>query len=231
MSQEVISTSLDGAVEVCKAIQLLSMTSKQKQRFIYYLGKEIAKQARRNQREQKDVDGSSWAPRKKNRRRKSKSGKTIGTGKMMKNLTKSSHMAVFSNPYRGVVTWKNALEAWIANQQQEGISRKGYAPEGTKGYVNPKPATDTQAKALVDVGFKRRMKGGKLKRVSRKWIRDNMTISHAGVILRDMREKAPRKQWNIPLVARSFLGCDEKLQKQMGNTILKMMTERAKAGK
>ena len=230
MSQEVISTSLDGAVEVCKAIQLLSMTSKQKQRFIYYLGKEIAKQARHNQREQKDVDGSSWAPRKKNRRRKSKSGKTIGTGKMMKNLTKSSHMAVFSNPERGVVTWKNALEAWIANQQQEGLTQKGHAPKGTKGYVNNNPATDEQAKALIAEGFTRKSKKGRTVRVSRKWIRENMTISHAGFKLRKMRGAA-KKSWNIPLVARSFLGCDETLQRQMANTILKQMTERAKAGK
>ena len=77
-----------------------------------------------------------------------------------------------------------------------------------EGYYDD-PATSEQAKVLVkQLGFKRRI-GNREVRVSQRWIRQNMTIAHAGAVIKVMREAkglAARSggSWDVEIPARSF---------------------------
>jgi len=74
--------------------------------------------------------------------------------------------------------------------------------------INTAPATRRQAKALRDVGYKRALKGKGHKTASLKWITENMSISHAGKLIRLLR--GTKESWSVILPKRSFLGITDK---------------------
>lgn len=78
-------------------------------------------------------------------------------------------------------------------------------------------ATYDQAAALIEAGYKVRIKGrGKSKTIkqgkgaahtpSESWIEDNLTIGQAGLILKILKAEEGRDEWTTTLPARPFLG-------------------------
>ncbi|XPV75184.1 MAG: hypothetical protein ACNI27_11125 [Desulfovibrio sp.] len=130
----------------------------------------------------------------------------------------ATHLKVLVIGGEVVVTWKGKKYAKIAYQHQYGISGKGTAEAAeaaekkSGGSRYKDPATYQQAKALKAEGYrhpaqKKRGKGVALKRVSIKWIRENITFGRAGLILKCMRNAPPpRRSWVINVPARPFLG-------------------------
>lgn len=131
------------------------------------------------------------------------------------------------------VTWGNAFAAKIAYAQQHGIGQRWTAAKARKRYGVPDykaPASRDQAKALLEAGFKvrvakKRGKGTRLKRVSIKWIRENISMGKAAVILNILRGEGSHPQsWEVKPKARPFLGvpaekADEMLQDLARQTI------------
>lgn len=121
------------------------------------------------------------------------------------------------NDHSAVVTWKQAGQAKIAYRHHHGVPEDYTAKKAERVYGRPdyrKPATPAQAKALNREGFRRRVarkrgKGGAvLKRVPQKWIRDNMSLGQAGLILRLMRTGSTKgvQRWEIEVPERPVLG-------------------------
>ncbi len=186
-------------------IEVLSMKPARRKQLLRKIGKEVRSDVRQNIRKQKTVAGTSMEPRaqKKRRRMFSKMPKGLVT------KVKSDHQAD--------ITWKQPGQARLAFQHHHGISEnytagKAARVNGTPDYK--KPATPAQAKALVKAGYRRpvarkRGKGGAiLKRVPQRWIRENMTIGQAGLVLRLMRTGTDKgkQSWTIDLPKRPILG-------------------------
>lgn len=106
-------------------------------------------------------------------------------------------------------------------------------------------ATDLQAKALIREGFKRfvgRYKGGnkkgqaKKRRVSKAWIKENMTVGQAGLVLRLMRENtndpsklpAGKTAWVITVPPRAFFGVNQTEVKEMTTELLETQVKKLK---
>lgn len=144
------------------------------------------------------------------------------------------------------VTWANGHKAKIASGQHDGFTEQYNAEKVAKeekrrgGPDYNAPATAGQARALIAEGFRRyngKFGKGKKKgqvrgqRVSQKWIRENMTLGHAGLVLSLMREKKSEKSWEVDVPARPVLGMeqnkiDERLDKLANETRERMKATR-----
>ena len=121
------------------------------------------------------------------------------------------------NDHQADVTWKNPGQAKVAYRHHHGVPETFTAAKAAKVYGVPdyqKPATPAQAKALNKEGYRRKVarkrgKGGAImKRVPQKWIRENMTLGQAGLVLRLMRTntRKGKQSWEIRPPARPILG-------------------------
>lgn len=186
-------------------IEVLSMKPVKRRRLLRQIGKHIRIDTRQNIKRQRTVTGRSMEPRAKKKRRR-----------MFRKMAKGMVTRI-KNDHQAQITWKQPGQARLAFRHHHGISEnytasKAARVNGTPDYT--KPATPAQAKALAKEGYRRpvarkRGKGGAiLKRVSQKWIRENMTIGQAGLILRLMRTgtREGKQSWVIKLPERPILG-------------------------
>ncbi|SHJ72024.1 hypothetical protein ACQ0P8_16325 (plasmid) [Halodesulfovibrio aestuarii] len=208
-------------------LTLLQMPPKKQRRIVMSMARTVRKQAAQNIRQQRTVRGTQMAPR-KNSRNKNRLLKKLAGTKLGKNPKgKGKGLNVYGRgKTKAEVTWGNAFAARIAYAQQHGIAQKWSASKARKRYGVPNykaPATRAQAKALLDAGYrlrvrKKRGKGTRLKRVTIKWIRENMTVGKAALILNILRGNENRPTaWEVKPEARPFLGvpaekADEMLQ-------------------
>lgn len=135
-----------------------------------------------------------------------------GRPRKRKMLTRlAARLAVFDlTDQSASVGWRNRFEEGLAAKHHYGytqtIHKRSLArernsnPAGREG-----PATRSQAKSLLDAGYKVRRKGKALWAPSIKWITQNLTIARAGVILRILRGNAT-DSWQTTLPPRPFLG-------------------------
>lgn len=195
------SIELVGAMSAKQQFLLLSMSANKRKRFLQWAAREVRKNSRKRLRQQKDLNGKSFTPR------KSKSRK-----KMLKGLSK--HLRAFANPSYGMVDFYNAGIGKVAKRHQEGIDQMVTAQQmkqrDKNSEKNEKDATRLQAKRLRVLGFKiRRLKGKGWKRPTIRWVIDNLKQGQAGLIIHVLQGNKRKQSWNISLPARSFLGVNQ----------------------
>lgn len=181
-----------------KALQaqllLMKMPPGRRRNLMRKMARKVQTKTRKRLRAQETVSGSDFAPRK--------------NGKKQKMLRKLGRfMKTTANPSESKVYFNNAIVARIAYAQQHGLDEVVRARDFKRkpGTAN---ATRQQAKALIKAGYKK-PQDGRLRRVSQKWIMENMSIDQAGAILRTMRDKPAKEKWVIPGTPRPFLGASE----------------------
>lgn len=186
-------------------LQLLALTPQEKRRLVGGIGKDVRRESKKNITAQRTIPGRKFEPRKDKRNRR----------KMLMGLRKPMKVE-HRNELHVDVTWNRQVTAQIAYQHQHGVDDQWSATKAKKMYGKPRysaPATRAQAQALIDEGYKRpsakkRGRGVALKRVSQKWIRENMHQGQAGFILKLLRTRKAtgKKSWTIHMPARPFLG-------------------------
>ncbi len=200
-----IDTDSRSRLRLRHQLKVLSMTPARRKQFLRRIGKEVRSDLRQNVREQKTVSGSKMAARAS--KKKKQMFRKMAKG--MVTQIKSDHSAQIS--------WQNIGQAKVAYRHHHGITEDYTAARAKKVNGVPdykKNATPAQARALNKEGFRLRVarkrgKGGAvLKRVPQKWIRDNLTVGKAGLILRLMRTGSTRgkQSWKIKVPARPILG-------------------------
>lgn len=194
-------------LRLSEQLSLLTLPPAKRRRLMNGIAKDVRLDARRNIRSQRTILGRAMEPRKDKRKRR----------KLLQGLGKGL-TTVHKGDLHAEVTWKNPVPARIAHQHQFGTPEKWTASKARKVRGQPNyaaPATSAQAKALIAEGFKRRVarkhgkgKGAALKRVSQKWIRENLKLGQAGLILRLMRTGKPKgkQSWTVKVPARPILG-------------------------
>ncbi len=200
-----IDTDQRSRLKLADQIDVLTMAPAARRRLLRDIGKESRQRMRSNIRHQKTVAGAPMPPRAGRKKRK-----------MFRKLAKGTITRVV-NDHSAVVTWKQAGQAKVAYRHHHGVPEDYTAKKAERVYGRPdyqKPATPAQAKALNREGFRRRVarkrgKGGAiLKRVPQKWIRDNMSLGQAGLVLRLMRTGSSKgvQRWQINVPERPVLG-------------------------
>ncbi|MCP3945181.1 MAG: hypothetical protein GY710_27385 [Desulfobacteraceae bacterium] len=200
-----LTTNPKETLRLMDQINVLTMSPADRRRILKQIGKQTRQDFRKNVQGQQTIEGSPMEPRadKKKKRMFSKMAKAM--------ITK------VINDHKAIVTWKNPGKAKLAYKHHHGQPEKFTAKKAARMYGVPnynKPATILQAKALNKEGFKRPVarKRGKgkaiMKRVPQRWIRENMTLGQAGLILRMMRYNSEKgkQSWTIKTPARPILG-------------------------
>ncbi|MCF8093695.1 MAG: hypothetical protein K9K40_14695 [Desulfotignum sp.] len=206
-----IDTDPASTLRLMDQIDLLTMSPRRRRLLMRKVGKGVIKDARLNIKKQQTVAGTAMKPRKKNRVRR----------KLLSKMGKGLMTKFPAGDREGIVTWKNPGHAIVASRHQHGVPESFGSIKAKKMYGTPdykKPATPRQAASLIKEGYRARVarKRGKgkavLKRVSKKWIQDNLTLGQAGLILRLLRTgetKGPQR-WTIKVPERPFLGVTPK---------------------
>ncbi|MGI1677567.1 MAG: phage virion morphogenesis protein [Cellvibrionaceae bacterium] len=206
-----IKTAVIGALEAKKKIDILRLPPAKRRRLLLKLMQQTRKQSRERIKQQRDLNGKPFAPRKDNKNKR----------KMLRQLGKK--LIIRTTPDKGTLKINNPVGGRIAKEQQDGItevmtSQKMKRIHGKPDYDGP--ATRRQAKALREVGYKVKRKSGKgWKTPSLKWMTENLTLGQAGLITRLMRDEKSKTQWEIKLPSRAFLGATDEEVKTMINTI------------
>ncbi|MEB4591385.1 phage virion morphogenesis protein [Candidatus Thiothrix sp. Deng01] len=199
-----------GMASVLRQLQALSLPPGKLKQIHRALARKVASNTRKHARQQRTPDGGGWKPRAapnplyddgKNR------------GRMMRRITRAAHMDAVGNAGEGKVYWANGWLGSVAKRQQEGArinlaserSRKGRKRAGADGWGNDR-ATRVQAMRLVSLGFQRRARGKGRQQASAAWIRKNLTINQAGLIIRILQPDAGKRKNSSVLPARPFLG-------------------------
>jgi hypothetical protein len=187
-----------GALAIEKRLALLKLPPAKRRQLLGGIGREIKRQSIRNLRSRRDVEGREWAPRKRGNDRK-----------LLRHLSRQV-AANFTTPDFVQVGFKGA----VAYQQHEGVTQMMNAAlmqiQGGKNAENDAPATRKQAKQLRDENYRVKVAGTKKwRKPSLKWITDNLKQKQAGLVLRLLRDQAPKKAWITTVPGRSFLGATQ----------------------
>ena len=182
-----------------QSMDLMLLTSGRRKRVLKKTANDVRKRSRQNLRMQKTVNGSSMQTRK------------TGKGRMLKGLGKTMESSATTRQAK--VSWKNKMTAQIAYRHQHGIPENFNKSKMDRRYGTPDydaPATRKQAKALIDAGYRiyTGKKKGKTqtKKPSQRWIIENMTLGHAGYMVRTLRNEKAKSTWTVQTPARPFLG-------------------------
>lgn len=208
-----------------KQIQALAPSKTEQKKVVKKLGQGVRKQARKNIRKQKTVDGAKMKRRKGKRK-----------AKMLRRIGKKLIVTTQASGRLAEVTYKSKITGKIAARQQHGIATHMTARKMSKIYArkdNNAQASRATAKALTQEGYKHAVKtagGIKYKRVSQKFIRTHLTQARAGLILRMLRNVDSKKSWKIPLPARPFLGVNDVQAANMLDDIAQNMMKKIKKG-
>lgn len=158
-------------------------------------GRHIVKVSKARIASQTDLSGAPFAPAADG------SGRRVLVGKSKTPGIRSLLKIIEANAESATVGWSNPVYARIAAEHQFGAkkpTREGKAGDKTKS------ATRKQAKALIEVGYKKRRAKGGYQTPSIKWITENMNRAQAGKILRLLKGTPNKGVVTIP--ARSFFG-------------------------
>ncbi|RBJ63478.1 virion morphogenesis protein, partial [Pseudomonas sp. MWU12-2534b] len=139
--------------------------------------KRVRTMSRKRIREQKNLDGSPFAPRRNPEKGKKKM--EAGLGKLLQ-VTRVS-------PDEARLGWRNGLTSWVAAQQHNGESERRTAEQMRRWNKVPEglASTDKQAKRLRRLGFKVRKAGKKgLSRPPVVWIQEHVGYAQAGLLIR-----------------------------------------------
>ena len=197
-----------------KELDLLTLDANKRRRILRGAGRQVRRDTKARLKSQVGLSGRVWQGRSNGKKQR-----------MLRKLGKG--LQVHTTPNNAKITFSNERVGKIARVHQEGIDLTVKAKTATelqqqKGTLDySDPSTRKQAKALRIEGYQIRKKRGKgWKTPSLKWITENLTMGRAGIILRLMRESAPKSSWEIKTPARSFLGQNESEQKELKNYML-----------
>jgi len=188
-------------LSVQQQLKLMTLHPKKRTRILGKLSRHLAKQNKKNIRENKDPNGRSWQ------------GRASGSKKMMRKMSKQLKTKANSNE---ATLYFPGLAGTIASKHQHGATEKWNAAKARKVYSNGRtdydePSTRLQAKRLREIGYTIAAKRkGKRKKPTLKWINENMTMGHAGLIIRMMKNKKSQSSWEVKLPERQLLGAKSK---------------------
>ncbi|AJO81031.1 phage virion morphogenesis protein [Pseudomonas sp. MRSN 12121] len=192
-----------GQLGVREQLALLSLPPQLRRRLLNQVTKRVRTMSRKRVRDQQNLDGSPFAPRK---------GDGKGKKKMEAGLAKLMLVTRLSAD-EAELGWRNALTRWVAAQQHNGVSERRTAAQMRRWNKTPPglAATDKQAKRLRRLGFRVRQAGKKtLTRPSVAWIQEHVSYAKAGLLIRilddERRESTGAQSWEITLPKRQFIG-------------------------
>lgn len=194
-----------GQLGVREQLALLSLPPKLRRRLLNQVTKRVRTMSRKRVRDQQNLDGSPFAPRK---------GDGKGKKKMEAGLAKLMVVTRLSAD-EAELGWKNALTRWVATQQHNGVSERRTAAQ-MRRWNKTAPglaASDKQAKRLRRLGFRVRQAGKKtLSRPSVAWIQKHVNYAQAGLLIRilddERNESSGAQSWEITLPKRQFIGAN-----------------------
>jgi len=219
----VITTRMQGDLKLMKQLQVLAMPPAKRKKFHREVTRLVIREARANTKAQRTVTGEAFAPRINKKKKKP----------LLKNVAKAKNLKAYVGPNSGKVTWPNSLSGKIARAQQEGHTETMTAGKMKKIRGVPDydaPATKAQAKALLQAGFRRptgKYKSGvkkgqtKSRRVSSKWIMENMTLGKAALVLRILLDKKTKASWPVTVKARPFFGLRKADVNELSDRLIK----------
>lgn len=205
MARSTFELDARGYLGVREQLALLELPPNLRRRLLNNVTKRVRTMSRQRIREQKNLDGSPFAPRKSQGKGKKKMEAGLGKLLFVTKLT----------PDEAVLGWRNGLTRWIAAQQHHGNSERRTAAQ-MKRWNTVRPgqgATEKQAKRLRRLGFRVRQAGKKsLTRPSVAWILEHVQYQQAGLLIRILTdgtaETSGAQSWEITLPKRQFLGVD-----------------------
>ncbi|OLF56558.1 phage virion morphogenesis protein [Pseudomonas chlororaphis] len=203
MTRSAIGLDARGLLGVREQLALLSLPPQLRRRLLNNVSKRVRTMSRKRIREQRNLDGSPFAPRKSTGKGKKKM--EAGLGKLLQVTSVS--------PDQAVLGWRNGLTSWVAAQQYNGASERRTAAQMRRWNKTPPglASTEKQAKRLRRLGFRTRQAGKKrLTRPSVAWIQEHVNYAQAGLLIRilgeQQAESAGAQSWEITLPKRQFLG-------------------------
>lgn len=232
-NEPAISFSADRRQMLRLKEQLLTLTfsSNEKKIFANKVGTSVRNDSRKRVREQRTLEGKSMAPRKE---RKSYGGTKRNRRKMLRGLSRLMSLKA-STDGTGRVGWKNPITAKIAMRHHKGIPEPTGRIKASRqdDYVRRKAMCPRQlAKDLKAAGYKHeyRKANGKLgyKRVSVKWIMENVRRGAASKALRYLQRRDAKQKWRIELPARAVLGTSKKNANELKTEIIREMLKEMK---
>lgn len=195
-----------GMLDVDAQLAIASLTPSLRARLLNRTALRIRTQWRKRVREQRDLDGSNFEPRKRKRKKgqKPKMLSGLATGIGVVRLTEDAAQ----------LGWGKRLSSIIAGAHNTGMRTTRTAEQMRKWTKNaPLMATAEQAKRLRRLGYKVRL-AGKNKRGNTRWLRPsvdwitkNIKYSQAGLLIRYLKQEKPGPtSWEIELPKRQFFG-------------------------
>lgn len=218
MARSTLDLDVRGLLDAQAQLDLLVLPPKLRRRLLNRLGTRARSLSRKRIRNQQNLDGSPFAPR-----RDADAGKKkmeAGLGKLLQVTRVDADEAVLG--------WKNNLTSWVASQQHNGASERRTAQQMRRWNRVEEGAksTDKQAKRLRRLGFRVRQAGKKrLSRPPVSWILENVSYMQAGVLIRvldeERGESTGEQSWEIKLPKRQFLGAgNEQENRDLLNLLL-----------
>lgn len=195
-----------GLLDVEAQLALVSLPPKLRIRLLNRVGKRIRTQWRKRVREQRDLQGAPFAPRKRKRRKGQRPKMLSGLAQQISviRLTENDTELGWGKP-------KTAMIAGVHNAGM--VQRRTAAQMKAMSKHTPLMATREQAKRLRRLGYKVRLpgknkRGGeRWQRPSVDWITQNIKYSQAGLLIRLLKQEQPGPAaWEIKLPKREFFG-------------------------
>ena len=194
----VITPNKQQALSLKNQLLLLSLPANKRIRVLKALGRYERALARKRIRQQTTVDGTSMQGRADGKK-----------AKMLKRMGRTLEPYV-KNANRLELKHKSPQVGRIGAFQQDGGTESMSASRMARIHGNidyDAPATRSQAKALIALGYKtKKAKGNGYRRATISEIVANLNQRKAGFILKKLRDKPNKNRWPIPVKARPFLG-------------------------
>ena len=219
-----LSAHWRGEGALAAELRLLTLPRKRRKRALGQIGREVKKQARKNVRNQRNTRGEAFKERRKKRTRE---------GEMLSGFVKGRNIRQRSRELSVTVDFKNQVMGKMAAAHQKGQSQVMRAKPMSSQQVNDwknEPATMEQARAILRLGWvSSRRRDGKRKKISRKYIVENLTKYQAlGLIHKLKNKRDGKKAWRIELPAREFFPNDAQWVKQMAFDVVTKELNRGK---
>jgi len=224
-----IRVSVSGHSKLRRQLRAVALPPREKKQLFFRLGRGVIKESAARTRAQKTVDGRTMTPRKN------------GNKKVLRKIMRSARV-IGTSTTGATVGWPRGITGIVAAKQHHGHVEKYSKARIQREKGKPDydaPATYFQAKALIKEGFKLyigKYKGGqkagqvKTRRVSIRWIMENMTIGQAGAIGRTTvaMDKFAWQHWEARIPPRPFLGVSRQKIPAMGQQIIQQITTNAR---
>lgn len=210
MATPTVDFDVRGLLGAEQLLAALALPPTKRRRLLNTISKRVRTGNRKRIREQHNVDGTPYAPRKNGSKRK-----------MMRGLAKALQVVSLS-PDEAVLGWGNRLMGSIAGDHQHGRPQSMSAARMRRAGATPdydEPASRFQARALLKAGYRIRA-AKRWKRPSLGWIQANLTNGRAGLILSKLLDETKKQRWQIELPARAVLGADTQDVREIASTLL-----------